>query len=154
MTIKYFIFLLYIIMDSFQIIVLVVATVLLIIIFATIGIVTKYYSTENVVFPPVANTCPDTWEVDPSGCKIPNSNSVNVGTIYNATALVLKNKSGDEKFDSAIHTPGYDSANQRIDFTDSASWGYSSKSPICNKSAWAKKYSITWDGVSNVIGCK
>ena len=146
-------------MDSFQIIVLVVATVLLIIIFATIGIVTKYYSTENVVFPPVANTCPDTWKVvDASGnCKIPGYDTTNRGTIYNTggnSGLVLKATDASKTFDSATDTPGYDSTNQTINFTDSASWGYSSKSPICNKSAWAKKYSISWDGVSNVIGCK
>ena len=145
-------------MDSFQIIVVIVATVLLILIFATIGIVTKHYSTDNVAFPPVANTCPDTWSVDASGnCKIPGYSTTNRGTIYKTggnSGLVLKATASGKTFDSATDTPGYDSTAGTINFTDSASWGYSSKSPICNKSAWAKKYSISWDGVSNVIGCK
>ena len=141
-------------MDSFQIIVLIVATVLLIIIFATMGIVTKYYSSENAVFPPIANTCPDLWTVDASGnCVIPGetgTNSVNKGGLYDTNKAIILSTDAT----NANYTPGYASAGTKINFSDNAAWGYGGKSAICNKNAWAKKYGIAWDGVSNVIGCK
>ncbi len=142
-------------MDSFQIIVLIVATVLLIIIFATMGIVTKYYSSENAVFPPIANTCPDLWKVDSTGnCEIPlaTSDNTNKGGLYTAStgsspSIILSTEAAN-----ANYTPGY--GGTKINFSDNAAWGYGGKSAICNKNAWAKKYGIAWDGVSNVIGCK
>jgi hypothetical protein len=131
-------------MDSFQIIVLVVAVILLIIIFTSVGIITKYYSLDSNVFPSMANTCPDTWGVDGNNnCVIPASGSINTGVLYNGSNINI----------DASNTPGYDSNKNVINFSDNALWATGGRSALCNKKAWTAKNSIAWDGISNANVC-
>ena len=131
-------------MDSFHIIVLVIAIILLIVIFTSIGIITKYYSLDSNVFPSMANTCPDTWSVDTNNnCVIPASGTINAGVLYTGDSINI---------DSG-NTPGYDSSKQTINFSDNTLWATGGKSALCNKKAWASKHSISWDGISNANVC-
>ena len=137
-------------MDTFQIVVLVIATIILILIFATVSILAKYYDTGKI-FPPKANTCPDYWRVDGSGnCMIPGSSSMNKGKIFDTSGKTLL--TNDKTNTTYIYTPGYKSDDNVIDFNDPF-WSTLGKSSICAKKAWANTNKIIWDGVSNYNSC-
>ena len=138
-------------MDTFQITVLVVAVILLIAIFTTIGILTKY-STFDKAYPPMANTCPDYWVADPNGnCTVPaTSASPNVGIVYSGNSI---NLTTDKTDTGKFYTPGYASDKGTINFNDSL-WGSMGKTNLCAKKDWATKNNIVWDGVSNYNSCK
>lgn len=125
-------------MDSFQMIVLAIAVVVLIIILTAIGLGIRNLK-NKVVYPPIANQCPDYWEVadDKISCSIPGQSGKNKGSL--ATTASINS------------VPGYDSANNKIDFTV-PDWNIN-KSAICNKQEWANKYGIVWDGISNYNSC-
>jgi len=136
-------------MDTFQITVLIVAAVILILIFVTIGILTNYSKMDNV-FPPISNTCPDYWVVDTSGnCRIPVPGSLNTGSVYTGENINLTDSKDDT---SKIYTPGYSSANGTINFSDPL-WGSIGKTTICAKKTWSTKNTLNWDGVSNYNSC-
>uniref|UniRef100_A0A6C0HHT3 Uncharacterized protein n=1 Tax=viral metagenome TaxID=1070528 RepID=A0A6C0HHT3_9ZZZZ len=137
-------------MDTFQITVLIIAAVLLILIFVTIGILTKYSQTDNV-FPPIANTCPDYWAVDSAGnCIIPpTSSSLNTGKIYTGSTINISASKDDT---SKSYTPGYSSANGTINFSDPL-WGTLGKTTTCAKKTWANTNTLNWDGISNFNSC-
>jgi archaellum component FlaF (FlaF/FlaG flagellin family) len=147
---KYFIRLLYRFMDSFQITVLLVAAILLIAIFTTVGILSKY-STEDKVYPPISNTCPDYWAVDASGnCVIPSTTGMNVGSSYASGSI---NFTTDINQTNNIYTPGYISDGNKINFSDPL-WGTLGKSVECAKKSWATQSKVVWDGISNYNSCK
>ena len=136
-------------MDIFQITVLAVAAIILILIFTTIGILTKYSTTDNV-FPPIANSCPDNWTVNgDKTCAIPSSSGLNVGTIYTGGTINLSNNKSDS---GKIYTPGYSSGSNSIDFSD-AGWGSLGSTPTCAKNKWVNTNTINWDGISNYNAC-
>lgn len=147
---KYFIRLLYRFMDSFQITVLLVAAILLIAIFTTVGILSKY-TTSDKVYPPISNTCPDYWAVDTSGnCIIPpTAASINVGDSY-ASGII--NFTTDDQDVNKIYTPGYISDGGKINFADPL-WGTKGKSIECAKKSWASQSKVIWDGISNYNSC-
>jgi hypothetical protein len=132
-------------MDSFQITVLIIAAVLLILIFTTIGILTKY-GTVQEIYPPVANNCPDYWAVrEEGGCRLPTNK--NIGKITSGNVLTTESTA-----ESGIYTPGYSSNGAYIDFSDS-NWGSLGKSALCAKKDWANTNTIAWDGISNYNSC-
>jgi hypothetical protein len=136
-------------MDTFQITVLIVAAVLLILIFATVGILSKYAAFDKV-FPPIANTCPDYWTVDMSGnCRLPLKNGSNSGTVYTGDTINLTANKDDE---SKTYTPGYNSDRSFINFTDPL-WGTLGKNPVCAKKNWAATNTLQWDGITNYNSC-
>lgn len=136
-------------MDTFQITVLIVAAVLLILIFATVGILSKY-ATFDKVFPPIANTCPDYWSVDISGnCILPQVDGSNSGSVYTGNTI---NLTADKTNTSKTFTPGYNSDRGYINFTDPL-WGTIGKNPVCAKQKWAATNTLQWDGVSNYNSC-
>lgn len=136
-------------MDTFQITVLIIATVLLILVFATVGILSKYTDIDKV-FPPIANSCPDYWSVDLSGnCRIPQSNGSNAGSIYSGGNI---NITADKTDTSKLFTPGYSSGGAYINFNDPL-WGTLGKSPVCAKNTWSATNGLQWDGISNYNSC-
>lgn len=139
-------------METFQITVLIVAVVILIIVFSAIGITQKYFS-HSGGYPPVETTCPEYWTIDAnSNCIIPVKDNVNVGKLYTDNGIIyLTNDPVDNS--GKIYTPGYDSGNGIINFTDSL-WSNDGKSAICSKQAWANKNAVVWDGVSNYNSCE
>jgi hypothetical protein len=132
-------------MDSFQMIVLAIATLVLIIILSVIGIALNKLK-NTVSYPPIANNCPDYWDASGPGiCRIPLSNKKNTGTIYGGGTTVV---SGFASPPTYGYTPG---TTATINFNDQG-W-LSNKSATCNKQIWAKKYGIVWDGISNYNSC-
>jgi hypothetical protein len=129
-------------MDSFQIIVLSIATVILILILTAIGLGLRNLK-NKVVYPPIANQCPDYWQVasDNVSCSIPVNGKTNTGIIYN--------DNGSVKFTTPV--PGYDATKNTINFTDPG-W-VANNSSTCNKQLWANQYKIVWDGISNYNSC-
>jgi hypothetical protein len=115
-------------MDTFYIVTLTIAIVLLIIILTYIGLKIRGKNL-NQSFPPQAASCPDNWVPATGGnCYIP---------------------SGDYDIKS---TNTYGLGVNTIDFSD-AGWSQNNTSSICNKNAWATKYGIHWDGITNYNGC-
>jgi hypothetical protein len=140
-------------MQTFHIIVLSIAAIILIILLTFIGIIMGKQN-STVVFPPTSNTCPDFWQVSKDGksCIIPNFNSINTGKLYNGSLI-----SSDLMNPSIV--PGFsqttDSNNKpvySIDFNNAA-WSGTGVQGICSKRKWAKNYNIEWDGVSNYTAC-
>ena len=121
-------------METFYIIVLSIAVVLLILILTFVGIMMKTQD-SSTVFPPTVNTCPDFWTVDAGKCIIPDKDTKNA----------LASKPTDQ------NVAPYPKSNQ-ID-PNNPLWSKNG-SAICNQRKWANKEGISWDGVSNYNGCK
>jgi hypothetical protein len=141
-------------MDSFQMIVLAIAVLILIIILTFIGI-TLASSNKSLVFPPVSNTCPDYWQVSSDGntCMVPATSTVtNSGTIFDKTTGQLQSAftTTTLTMKAPYGTPGY--SDGKIGFSD-AGWTANGKSTICQQKSWSNNYGIQWDGVSNYNSC-
>jgi len=133
-------------MDIFYIIVLTVATIILILMLTYIGIQMRNKTGTSGTYPPVATMCPDYWQVANDGisCNIPASkNSKNAGTLYNGDALLITTST----------TPGYNSGNVTINFTDKGWTSTTGKTSVCAQKQWASTNNLMWDGVSNYNGC-
>ncbi len=126
-------------METFYLIVLGIAIVVLILILTFVGLLMQT-GKKNVVYPPIANTCPDGWTVDSDGsCNIPTTGSSNMNGKLQSdleTSLSLVTATSN-KFD-----PNH------------AGWTSSGKTAICAQKKWANKNNILWDGVSNYNSCK
>ena len=142
-------------MDSFYLIVLSVATLILIILLAFLGW-TMSNSKKGTKFPTITTSCPDNWQLDTSTkdssgkpillCKRPES-GYNVGS-DTATANLTT-------YMTTRASIGYNDADRtKLNFTDNV-WNTDSKvpDPVCAKKAWAKKYSIAWDSIENANYC-
>lgn len=133
-------------MDSFQLIVLAIAAVILILILAVLGMMLSKYRNKDA-YPPVANTCPDYWSVaaDGTSCSIPsnNSSSLNKGSVYTSSGTLAL---------TSANTPGYNATANTISFTD-AGWNATGKTAVCAQKDWAATNGIIWDGVSNYNSC-
>ena len=138
-------------MDSFQLSVLGIAVIVLIVILTFIGIALAK-NNKSVVFPPVANSCPDYWTVSSDGtkCTVPLSTATNVGNIYVGGTLSTAFTTTSINSKAPYGTPGY--ASGAISFSD-AGWTANGKSTICQQKSWANNYGIQWDGVSNYNTC-
>jgi len=132
-------------MQTFQIIVLSVATVVLILALTAIGLILGKRKT-NLAYPPLYGTCPDYWTVasDGSSCIIPTAqSSLNVGSLYNP---------GTSVFNPTVQTtPGYsyDASNNQslINFSNSGWQG------MCSLQTWTVNNGVVWDGVTNYNLC-
>ena len=140
-------------METFYIVVLSVATILLILILAYFGIVLQSKAKSQTAYPPKPpNNCPDYWSAsgDGKGCQIPDptmSNSKNLGTVYNKTALDVYT---EDSVLTAENTPGL--TGSVIQFSDNG-WTAGGKSAVCTQKSWANTYGVVWDGISNYNGC-
>lgn len=128
-------------MEWFYLTVLAVAILLLIIMLTFIGTRIKKNEksadSNNNVFPPVQNSCPDLWKAKQEGdiikCEIPSTD--NIGSLRNSERMI------DQL--TADNIIGY--SDYTIDF--------SSYETECDKKKWADKYNIKWDGISNYNQC-
>jgi hypothetical protein len=141
-------------MEFFYMIVLAIAILFLIIMLTYIGILMRYTDTK-VAFPPIENDCPDYWVLasDGKSCTIPLYTEKNAGTLYtsdsDSTSIDIK----DAKYSFPTYTPGHDSTNNRIDFTNNAWAGSKGLTSTCAKKYWANNWKITWDGITNTNTC-
>ena len=128
-------------METFYLIVLSVAIILLIIILAYIGVYGMNEKSKSA-FPPVKYDCPDYWQKNEDGkCVIPTSGP-NMGAFNNKSDLIP----------TISDIPGIDpDNNDAIDFEDPG-WSASGSSR-CAQKKWAIDNSIVWDTVSNYNQC-
>ena len=120
-------------MDSFFIVVLSIASIILIVSLATIGIAIQK-GARGGTFPPVANSCPDGWTTTSSA----NPNATNE-TIYTCTA-----PSGFTQ--TLTSGEGLTWTSNTIAYNDNTT-------SICDKRKWTTRNNILWDGVSNYNSC-
>ena len=115
-------------LGSFNITVLIVATVLLILGLIIIGFFIVQ-SLENADYPPVISDCPDYWKVAYDGCanKICINTSINSGTFI----------------------PADTSKCTIYPVTPFNATGTSDDDMICAKHKWSKQCNIHWDGITN-----
>ena len=121
-------------MDAFYITVIIISIVFLVLILTLVG--TLMTTNNKAVFPPIAEPCPDYWDIistntNGSVCK---SNGINGG--------------GGS---SAFNTDGSDIQKKQIDFSHPG-WSGSNGS-LCERSLWARRNGIIWSGVRNYNGC-
>jgi len=123
-------------METFYLIVLSVAIILLIVILAYIGIYGMNDKSKSA-FPPVKYDCPDHWQKnDNNECVIPISEP-NMGAFDNG--------------DPSPDIPGVNGDTTAINFEDPG-WSANGSSR-CSHKKWANDNSIVWDTVSNYNQC-
>jgi hypothetical protein len=149
-------------MEMFYKIVIMVATVLLILILAYMGIMMtdKSISGGNMVsFPPAKNSCPDNWVArikkrdngeENVYCEIPHDTMKNVGVLMNQSneQIDLTNSQATIGYNESIF-----SKRAVIDFNHN-SWAAMGTTPDCAKRSWAKSNDIQWDGITNYSKCE
>jgi len=138
---------------SFYTIVMIVAVVCLILLLTLIGV--SFKASKETTFPPSKNTCPDYWTADYSDpqkpmCKI---SPLNIGTIQTKNQELMMTNDKNDSDTTKAYTPGYNSENNTVDFSDPSWPSLFSSSSQCSLKKWANKYEISWDGVSNFNKC-
>lgn len=116
-------------MESFYIIVIVIAIVSLLLCLVMVGITLQSQQGNKPVFPKLQNVCPDGWTKTSTGCTL---NPLNAGS-----PTAVTNASMGEFSD-----PVWSSSFER-----KADVG------VCDKRKWAVSNGIQWDGVSNYNQC-
>lgn len=146
-------------MESFYVIVLVVALVFLLMILTVMGVMMQSQN-KSTVYPPTTNNCPDYWTEDASGtCTRPSgsnaSNARNQGDYYVAAKPATGNVAATAAslIPLSKDTSPYASSDSTFDPANK-SWTLTGKTAICAKRDWAVKHNIVWDGVSNYNNCK
>ena len=133
-------------MDSFYLIVLAVATLVLILMLAFLGW-NMSNAKKGTRFPTITTSCPDNWKsetinvnnVDIIACKRPASDKYNYGT-----TLTID---GAQK--------GYITGKtEHLNFADNL-WNKDVKipNPTCAKKDWAGTSGVKWDSVDNANYC-
>ena len=128
-------------METFYLVVLSVAIILLIIILAYIGVYGMNEKSKSA-FPPVKYDCPDYWQTNGDGeCVIPTSGP-NMGAFNNIADLIP----------TIQNIPGIDPINTDTINFEHAGWSASGSSR-CAQKKWANDNGIVWDTVSNYNQC-
>jgi len=146
-------------MTTFQYVVLIIASLILIISLSIIGYILNMKST-NSTFPPSQNTCPDGWRLAPLGENMNgylSNNAASSATCIFKTATSTTSNLGTlipDKFTPGIITKSGTLANDPIGIDFANSYYVNGRGSIlCNKKNWANKYGIQWDGVTNNNSC-
>ena len=140
-------------MDSFYLIVLAVASLVLIVALAFMG-----WNMSNAKkgsrYPSITTSCPDNWT--PTATTELSSKKV----VVRCTRPTGYNAGGDDLTtymttagNKGFLDPNLDPNNaNKLDFT-AASWS-ATKDPTCAKRDWANKYKIAWDSVASANYCE
>ncbi len=136
-------------MDSFYLIVLGVATLVLIILLAFLGW-NMSNAKKGTKYPVITTTCPDNWTSEKDGANILCKRPLDGANQFNR---------GDAKLSEYMKTTtsvGYVSTDKTdyLNFADNK-WNTDVKTPnpTCAKKAWAKTYGIKWDSVDSANYC-
>jgi hypothetical protein len=147
--------------DSFYLIVLSIAVIILIIALGFMGWMLSHQK-DDIKFPGITTTCPDFWTISQDGkrCEQPAIPNFNRGTIAPASGVSTNvfdayKKPGTTTWGSV---PGKSAAalagSYTINSFDSNDMGWGSgNEAICNKKKWATDNKINWDTVTNVNFC-
>ena len=120
-------------MDSFYMIVVLIAVVILVLCLTGIGILMRYQNAGQQ-YPPTANTCPDGWDITSgTSCTSP---ILPANTHYGVNG-----------------TNGYTFSTNPTRTGDTINFSNTYWNDVCKKKKWANKYAINWDGVSNYTKC-
>ena len=131
-------------MDSFYLIVLGVATLVLILMLAFLGW-TMSKTKKGSNYPEIVKTCPDNWKVEKIGeqvlCKRP------AGANRGSASL--------DSYMGLSTSPGHVAANTNYLNFDNTLWSTdpAAPNPNCAKRNWAKKYEIKWDSIDSANYC-
>jgi len=138
--------------DSFYLIVLSIATIILIITLGFMGWMLSRQK-DQIKFPGITNTCPDFWTIAGDGSCVRPTSNVHLNFGDNA-------KSGSKKNDilKSYKPPGTKTWKDMPGMTEN---GFKSKDPawgsgddaICKKRKWALDNGVMWDTVTNVNFC-
>jgi hypothetical protein len=109
-------------MASFQKIVLVIATIILVLLLVFVAF-SLHYSKHNQKWPPMVSECPDYWVANSSGKDATCTNVKNLGSCPIPT--------GQEHLVMNFNTPAFRGTNS-----------------LCSKYMWAKNCGISWDGIT------
>jgi hypothetical protein len=131
-------------MDTFRIVVLSIAVIVLIGFLAFAGSMIKN-DVRSQTFPPVSQQCPDGWTYaeqktgDVITSRTCTSTTTNLGTGGSAMKKLYP-RPNDITLTGTFKSPG---------------WGINMKPSVtvCQQRNWAKKNGVSWDGVSNYNGC-
>ena len=141
-------------MDTFYLIVLGAASLILILMLAFMGW-TISNARKTTRYPAITTTCPDNWnpvaDVNDNKkvfCQRPEPNKYNYGN-NTLSAYMTVGKNVDVPKDKLGVIAG-DAT--KMDF-NAGGWSTSNMDPTCAKKAWAEKYNITWDSVTNASYC-
>jgi hypothetical protein len=121
-------------MDSFFIVVLSIASIILIVSLATIGVAMQK-GARGGTFPPVANGCPDGWTTTSSDRNTANE----IQYVCTAPSGFTQTLTSGEGLTWA-------STAKTLSYNDSTT-------SICDRRKWTTKNNILWDGVSNYNSC-
>jgi hypothetical protein len=143
-------------MDSFYLIVLSIATIVLILLLTFIGILMKK-AVGAEIYPTVSNMCPDYWDASstPGVCYVPNGSTQKVnrgGLAYGTPTYNVKDYTNNKlgyKDGTSETSPA------TFNMLDTAAWGkeYPGYTLKCAQRKWAIDNQISWDGVTNYNGC-
>jgi len=132
-------------LERFHLIAIGIASIILVVVLVLIGLL-LIKGNNGSTFPPLANTCPDFWYQDNTGCVLPQ-----VNTMKNYT---------DTKSSTVANAPGAikntkdTTTTLAIDFTNPGWASYQGVTdPVCGKKKWATAAKIYWDGVTNYNKC-
>jgi hypothetical protein len=141
--------------DSFYLIVLSIAVIILIIALGFMGWMLSHQK-DDIKFPGITTTCPDFWTIAGDGsCVRPATTHFNYGNDSKSGSgmnNILKSYKppGASKW---ADVPGIDSTSSPTKFNSKADgWG-SANDAICNKRKWSSDNGILWDTVTNVNFC-
>jgi hypothetical protein len=98
---------------------------------------------KGAPFPPIANPCPDYWNVNSDGKCSATIKSATDNTFYNIGTLSMPLNTSD--------TAPY--ATNNIFDPKNVKWAASGKSAICAQRDWSLQNGIEWQGISNYNGC-
>jgi hypothetical protein len=135
--------------DSFYLIVLSIAVIILIIALGFMGWMLSHQK-DDIKFPGITTTCPEFWTIDTDGKSCIQPNNFNKGTAAPASGKGIfesYKKTGTTTWEKM---PGWTSGT-KFDSTAST-WG-SGNEAICNKKKWSNDNKINWDTVTNVNFC-
>lgn len=138
-------------MDSFYLIVLAVASLVLIVALAFMGW-NMSNAKKGSIYPSITTSCPDNWTPT---AKMDLTTKTVVVRCERPTGY---NAGGDDltTYMTTATSKGYLDQNDpnnanKLDFS-SASWA-KDKDPTCEKREWASKYKIAWDSVASANYC-
>ncbi len=127
-------------MDTFYLIVLGVATLVLIVALSYMGYIMSE-TKKGTRYPEFTTTCPDNWIAESADkCKRPASTKFNYGNaelttyLQNSTSIGYVDDTGDYMNPS------------------DPKWGANGDA-VCEKKKWVKKYALKWDSVENANYC-
>ena len=128
---------------SFYSIVLIVAFIILLLTLVAVGIMLQNQD-KNKAFPTQMSPCPDGWGVSGTGACVQPDNGSNIGTI---------DLSDSDDNSNDIDKANWITANDADGNVISGNFIPLDSATVCDKKAWANKYKVIWDGVSNYNSC-